>query len=356
CDITTKGDARDIAAMLIKESQDPMWSDAARQIFTGVVTYLIATKGQDWGFRDLTNIISLEASELEKTIRDYAPESRRVLNSLKDSDSNTGQSIMITMDSFMAMLFDMADAWPDFKLARLQGRAFSIRQWLEEDYQGAKVLIVQGSERYKEMRKAFGGAFFTRLIAIISDASFPEAKQRERDYRLYFFFDEFPQMGKVESIERLISVCRSKGVRALLGFQDINQVYETYSKETADAWFSQLSTKIICNLAPGNTAKWIAETFDKKEFERANQSGSMSEQENGGSVSLSWEQKEMSVLYPSQISTDLGASPKGVIALLACSKWQNIYRLHWPITKLAKRRPAVIPADWTEVLSAQQTA
>jgi hypothetical protein len=74
-----------------------------------------------------------------------------------------------------------------------------------------------------------------------------------------------------------------------------------------------------------------------------------SKQSQGGfSETIGWRPLEEPVLMPGQLASDLGASPKGVVGLLHCTGWGHLYRLHWPITQLPKRREAAVPAEWTQ--------
>ena len=55
-DCRTKQDARELAARIIPGSQDPMWSDAAREILVVCVSTLQAIKDDRWTWRDLHEI------------------------------------------------------------------------------------------------------------------------------------------------------------------------------------------------------------------------------------------------------------------------------------------------------------
>ena len=63
-DCRTKQDARELANRLIPDSQDPMWSDSARDIFVVCVATLQATKGDNWSWTDLHEISTASAEIL----------------------------------------------------------------------------------------------------------------------------------------------------------------------------------------------------------------------------------------------------------------------------------------------------
>ena len=63
-DCRTKQDARELAARLIPKSDDPMWSDAARDILVVCVAALQATRGERWSWSDLHAIATSDAETL----------------------------------------------------------------------------------------------------------------------------------------------------------------------------------------------------------------------------------------------------------------------------------------------------
>ena len=351
-DVRTRSDARLIAQQMIRDSEDPMWSNSSRQVLTGLINYLCQTQPDTWRFSDLAELISASNAHLAYVLRRGNREAVRIIENLMD-DGKTAQSVVVNMTAYMSAITDLADAWDDSDEALPEAflhNGFSIRHWLADDYQGPKVIVLQGSARYEPLMQGLLSSLLSVLIAHIVDPSLPEAIQREDDYRLYFFLDEFPRLGRIPDMEKLISVGRSKGVRPLLGFQDIGQVRHYYGNELATAWFSQLGTQFFGRVAPGDTANWIAQVLGKQEVDRPTRTvsaNSGSGHSPGWSESLSWQTVERSLILPSQLATDLTAGPNGITALLHCTGWPHLYRLRWPITQLPKRRPASVQAPWT---------
>lgn len=66
---------------------------------------------------------------------------------------------------------------------------------------------------------------------------------------------------------------------------------------------------------------------------------------------IGWEPMQKPLLLPGQLAADLGASARGVTALLQCTGWPHLYRLTWPITALKSVRRASLPAAWTDTPS-----
>ena len=63
-DCRTKQDARELAARLIPKSDDPMWSDAAREIVVACVAALQATQPERWSWHDLHEMATADTGTL----------------------------------------------------------------------------------------------------------------------------------------------------------------------------------------------------------------------------------------------------------------------------------------------------
>jgi hypothetical protein len=355
-DVRTRGDARLIAEQMISDSKDPMWSNASRQVLTGLIHALALTKPGQWDFPDLAELLGAGGSALSAALTVGNREAVRLVSN--PEENKTAQSILANLAAFMAPITDLAEAWrsePPINTPRRHDREeadtprtpFSLQRWLAEDWQGPRILVLQGSSRYEPLMHAFLRSFLGVLIARVIDPGFTEARSRDTDYRLYVFLDEFIRLGRLPDIEKLITVGRSKGVRLLLGLQDIAQVRAVYGPDLAAAWFSQLATQFYGRVAPGDTATWLASVFARREVEHTVYTASRQSQ-GGYSETVGWRPLEAPVLLPGQLASDLGASPDGVDGLLHCTGWGHLYRLHWPITRLPKRRDAADPAPWTQ--------
>lgn len=131
-DCINKQDARELAARLIPSNdKDPMWSNASRAILTGLIVSLQSMHGTQWGFQDLANLIPLPIDEIRNIIEQHNPEALRSV----EEESKTTQSILINLSAFMAVIFDLANAWGD----KPKEKRFSLRAWLADKTNG-KVL------------------------------------------------------------------------------------------------------------------------------------------------------------------------------------------------------------------------
>ena len=59
-DCCIKQDARELAARFIPPSADPMWSQAAQEIFVACIVHLQETRDPDWGWADLKAVVTAD--------------------------------------------------------------------------------------------------------------------------------------------------------------------------------------------------------------------------------------------------------------------------------------------------------
>lgn len=337
-DCTTKQDARELAARLVPESKDPMWSFAARQVLVGFLISLQQQRGTDWGWIDLAALVPLPQPDLLLLMSRYNPEGVRAV----EDASKTTQSILITLSSYMSVVFDLADAWGD----KPRSQRISFIDWLSDEDHPQRTLILQNSGRFAGLSHAYIGGIIAMLSSRINSPDFSDSKTR----RIWFFLDEFPQLGKLENFAPLLEVGRSKGVRVVIGAQDLAQIRELYGRDAAQSWASMVGTQIFARINPGETADWISKLVGQRIVERPNLSVSGTPGGAGQSVTRSYSRESIPVLLPSQLSDELGSSRAGVKCLLLGYRNANI--LLWPYTTLPMLRPVSKLANW--VLTPQE--
>lgn len=127
-DCRVKQDARELAARFIPPSSDPMWSEAAQEIFVACIVHLQATRGSDWGWADLETEVTAGIETLTAHARNHNPSALRLLD---QPDSKTTLSILTTFQTHMRIVTVLAEAWPD-----PAARRFSIRAWLHKPLGG----------------------------------------------------------------------------------------------------------------------------------------------------------------------------------------------------------------------------
>ncbi|MCC6143218.1 MAG: type IV secretion system DNA-binding domain-containing protein [Candidatus Hydrogenedentes bacterium] len=342
-DVNDKAAAREFAAALVPESKSsPMWSSAARQVLTGCLIELQQTKPGAWGFRDLARLCFRGAiEEYQEAMKRYFPEGLMAVS----ASNVTSLGILINMQAFLSPVADLADAWPE---RPSPDRRFSLRHWLELERPIRRVVIVQGNGRFEQLAQGFAKSLFTLAAQTITD---PAAVGESRSRRLWVFLDEFPQMGEMSRVAPMLEVGRSKGVRVVLGVQDVAQLKHIYGNERASAWQSLVANQIVCQLQPGATSKFVAEEIiGDREIERVAVSSATGGGtaagifSPGGTQTSNIVRESRPVVLPSELQSKLGPRKKGVAVLWL--GYSDALNITIPYTSVPDAREAVRLAGW----------
>lgn len=254
-DCKVKQDARELAARFIPPSSDPMWSEAAQEIFITCVAHLQAARGADWDWTDLQGAVTADGDALAAMAREHNPNALRILN---QPDSRTTQSVLSTFQTHMNTVSVLAEAWA----ANPAGR-FSIRRWLH-DPTPHRPLILQHDPGYPALSRIWIGSVLGVLASAVGSPSLAESSER----RIWLFLDEFPQLPPIRQFPAFLELGRSKGVAVVIGAQDIAQLRAAYGPEQAKSWSGMISTKIITRINASEAAEEASRLIGNQDIER----------------------------------------------------------------------------------------
>ena len=336
-DLRNKGDARAFSEAVILTSKDPMWANGARQFLVAFIVYLQQTKPLLWTWRDLSELLSTDYENLKKLVETYNPEGTPAV----EEASKTLTSLRINLSSYMAPVFDLADAWGSTP----SEKRISIRDWIENPNHQHKTLILQGNEEYPSLIKAL-----LQTVIRTTHQTVNTPRVKETDNRIWLFLDEFLQAGKIDYVISLLEVGRSKGVRVFLATQDYHRICEVYGQESAAAMLGSIGT-IIFGKTTGKSATLNAQHIGKTELLRPKISASGHALiRKRANINAEQIRDEIDVMRPEEFG-DLGQ----VRRLLNFYSRAVIFTGHqlvcmadWPRKIYPKIRPAHIPAAWTQ--------
>lgn len=130
--------------------------------------------------------------------------------------------------------------------------------------------------------------------------------QKKPQYRVAFFLDEFAQLGRMQSIEKAISLVRGYGIVFWLFVQDLSQLKDAYD----DKWqtFMANSAKQFFGTDDFDTAEYITKTLGKAtvEFETAGSSRKITELAGTNSENTQYTGRDL--LTPDEVMR-LGSKP-----------------------------------------------
>jgi len=344
-DICDKAAAREFAAGIIQESTgSPMWSNSARAVLVGCILKLVSEKPFAWGFADLAELAFCGDLEFfQQTMAKFFLEGLAAVS----GSSVTTSGIIINMTSYLSIISDLAEAWPH---PPTPGNSFCFRQWLVDDNSPHRTVLLAANGRFQNMQIGLARALLNLASQTISD---PSQVGESSTRKLWFYLDEFPQLRDVSSVGVLLEIGRSKGVRVVLGVQDISQLKDIYGPERAKSWTSIIANQIVCQVQPGETAEFVSRRIlGDREIERLSTSRTFGQGVGGeagiftpgGTATSSTVIETRPVLLPSELTSELGPCNEGVRVLWL--GYGDALRLTIPYTTLPPQRPAVVLAEW----------
>lgn len=324
-DCSNRQDVIELAARLVPEGQDPVWHQAARQILAALIMKLQQGQPGEWTWRDLYREACAPMEDLLAAVAAYKGEARHIL----EMPGKTAQSVLINLGASLGLVADLAAAWDANNPA---SEKFSFSRWLQDEDSPQRVVVLQGSGRYAALARAYIQSALALMSGRINSPEFAESRER----RLWFVLDEFAQLGALKEFAPLLEIGRSKGVRVVLGAQDISQIKDLYGEHVADSWSSIVGTQIVARVNAGETANFIShELVGTRTVDRVTL-------HNGQREPVRREQE--SVVEPSELSTELGVDREGIRSLLL--GYGDAYILNWPFIRLPMARESSIPAAW----------
>lgn len=331
-DMRNIGDMRRLAAAFVREAQDPMWSNAARQLLVGFMVYLKATRRNDWGWKELDEIASAPQTDILPMMEEHHPEAVRAV----ERASVTTQGILINLASFMSPVRDLAQAWGEVP----KERRVSFVEWTH-GRDKRKQIILQGHGAYPDLAKSCLEGIVGVVAAIVNSVEMDDDPRR----KIWFIADESAQMGKIP-LRPLFDVGRSRGVRCVIACQDLGQLEEIHGDKTVKAIVSMAGSILLGQMMPGETSEQLCKALGTREVERANVSASVGAG-SGRSTTLSFSRDELALYKPSELASRLGLTADGRGVRLALCVAGNAYELFWPRFDIGNARRAHVPAPWT---------
>jgi hypothetical protein len=338
-DCSVKQDARELAARFIPASSDPMWSEAAQEIFVTCIVHLQETRNTDWSWVDLQRVVSADVDKLTAYARDHNPNALKLLG---QPDSKTTMSILTTFQAHMAIVSVLAGAWPD-----PFARRFSIRAWLHNPTP-YRPLILQHDPGYPELSRIWIGSMLGLLASAVGSTTLAENPRR----RVWLFLDEFPQLPPIKQFPTFLELGRSKGIAVVIGAQDTAQIRAVYGADQAKSWFGMAGTKIITRINASESAEDISRLIGEQQIERRMRSETRAAGKT--SVTESTQREARRLVTASELASRLGPTEGGVKVLFV-GLGEDVYELELPYIRLLKLRDPIWPADWTQPLPPKPT-
>ncbi|MEK8089281.1 type IV secretion system DNA-binding domain-containing protein [Thermithiobacillus plumbiphilus] len=335
-DCRNKQAARAMAEAMIRESSDPMWSNGARQILVAMLVSLQRERGTDWTWADLAEKTPKSFKELQNLVEKYNPEGQAAA----EEPNKTVLGLRITLSTYLAPVFDLADAWGRHPA----NRRLSLVDWITNPDGGPKTLILQGNLEMPSLQRAYLQGVFRTLMSMVGSPRFPA-----EDHRIWMFLDEFLQIGKIDQLLPLLEVARGKGVRLILAAQDISRIRDIYGQDQASALSGVIGTMVMGRTI-GESAQWCSDLLGDQRISRYTSSVSSPMGIGAaGQRTTSYTVETIPCMRPDEFGQlgQVTVAGKPASRALLYMGGQRAAILDWPRVALPTQRPAHHPADWT---------
>jgi type IV secretory pathway TraG/TraD family ATPase VirD4 len=168
--------------------------------------------------------------------------------------ATTAGGVLSTLASKLQRFSAVARLW-----ARTPRRRYlSLHDWLE----GNCILVIGIDEEHEEAMQALNELLFRRVADLVVHR--PERRPNSEEAtkpEMWFFLDELRSIGKLDKLPNLLNKGRSKGVRAVLGFQDLNGLFAVYRDNVAKEILATCENFGALALTNPDSREWASQFF-----------------------------------------------------------------------------------------------
>ena len=208
------------------------------------------------------------------------------------------------------------------------GGDFSVRQWIRE---GSGVLFLTYRESEMDSLKNLIGAWLS--LALRETLSLPA----DPDRRVWFVADELDSLGRVDYLDKALSMGRKYGLAMIATIQSVAQFERTYGPDTARVLLSVFASKLIMKQGGAYDAEHWSREIGEQEVWRTSRSQNTGA--SGGSSGTNEALHHGRLVLPSQLM-DL---PK-FSGYMRLAGQTGIQEFRLPFRKMEERFPAFVPA------------
>jgi hypothetical protein len=228
---------------------------------------------QQWSLRDV--IVTLRSKHrIQSLVRLFPAVEEMIAAYLADEE--VMPSILSTIATKIAPFEVVAALW-DQALKKDPQRRMSLATWLKSE----SILILGSSPANRANIDPINRVLFKRLFDLLLDS------ENTTESISWVFLDEVREAGKLDGLSSLLNQGRSKGVAVVLGFQEIEGMFQEYGEHMAGEIFGQCAHKTFLRTGSPITANWIQSYWGESELMEVSFSSSVSRGSEGTSRSES---------------------------------------------------------------------
>jgi hypothetical protein len=259
------------------------FSNASRAVLAGVLDALHLRLGTNWSLRDVF-IICRDPDTL-RSVLSGTPLVAHHVKAYLEGDAKTAANVRTSLAAGLSLYEPIAALWD-----RCTDR-ISIAAWAE----GEGVLLLGNDETSRAPLDAVNQVLFKRAQEVLVN------QQDSLTRRSWIILDELREAGKLEGLKSLITAGRSKGVRVVTAFQDIEGLRDAYGEKAANEVVGLCAYKAILRLDSPETATWASSVIGDWRALEISSSTSWSKDGRSESESMSIQQRQ--AVMPSEFLT-----------------------------------------------------
>lgn len=234
--------------------KDPFWIKSAQNMLTGLIIYFFH---MEMNFSDTMRMI--KSQPIQQTIDEIMAtgdeQAVAELSQFVGMDAKTLSGVFAELSNHITVFATSAD------LQRaLSGKDRCITP---EDLERGMDIFCCIPEHKLEVWKDLMGMLCNQFLKAF------EKRPEGSTTPILFLIDEFPRLGKIETISNGLATLRSKKIHIALFVQSKAQLNAIYGKDVSETITDNCSYKAILRASEPNTQEWCSKlvgTFDKKKL------------------------------------------------------------------------------------------
>ena len=282
------GNPRDfdmMAAALIpqqKDTVDPFWVTAARQLFSNGAGVL-----RQKGVKD-NKVLVDHLLKTDLTALAQAMEGTVAQSIVDPENPKTALSVRAMLTANLGALEFLPD----------EGKPFSIREWISDEARdrngGGFLFLTSRGDQHASLR-----GLISTWLEIAVNAMLSLAQDDGR--RIWVILDELPTLHQVPSLQPGLAESRQFGGCFVLGVQVASALRDLYGRNGAETVSGLCGTRVVLAAPDRDTAQWSADSLGRSEIEEVSEGFSYGANTIRDGVSLTPRRELRALALPSEI-------------------------------------------------------
>ena len=270
-----------MAAALIpqqKDTVDPFWVTAARQLFANGAGVL-----REKGVRD-NRVLVDHLLKTDLTALAQAMEGTVAQSIVDPENPKTALSVRAMLTANLAAFEFLPD----------EGTPFSIREWIGQEDRDGFLFLTSRGDQHASLRGLISTWLEIAVNAMLSLAQGP-------DRRIWVILDELPTLHQVPSLQPGLAESRQFGGCFVLGVQVASALRDLYGRNGAETISGLCGTRAVLAAPDRDTAQWSADSLGRSEVEEVAEGFSYGANTIRDGVSLTPRRELRALALPSEI-------------------------------------------------------